>query len=172
MKFSTRGMVRGALMTALLCVLAQISIPMGTVPMTLQTFAVALAGYALGARGGALALLVYLLLGACGLPVFSGMNGGLGRLVGGTGGFLLGFPVMALLCGLGKKGSLWIRVAAGLGGLLVVHIMGVAQLSVVAQLSIRQAMLAGSLPFILKDAGSVLAAALLEKAVSARLDRA
>lgn len=87
---------------AVLAVMSQIAIPMPSgVPMTLQTFAVALAGAVLGWKLGALSALVYLLLGAAGVPVFSGMSGGLGVLLGKTGGFIFGFIFMALLCGLG-----------------------------------------------------------------------
>ena len=97
-----RNMTEIAMMTALTCVLAQIAIPLpGGVPMTLQTFAVTLAGIVLGARKGAISMLIYVLLGAAGLPVFAGFTGGAQALVGPTGGFLISFPIMAFLIGLG-----------------------------------------------------------------------
>lgn len=90
--------VGGALFTALL---AQVSVrlPFTPVPITLQTLSVLLVGTALGARRGALALAFYVLLGSVGLPVFAGGTGGLTRLVGPTGGYLLGFVVAAWLAG-------------------------------------------------------------------------
>ena len=91
-----------ALMAAVTSVMAQIAIPMPAgVPMTLQTFAVTLAGIVLGSKYGALSMLIYILMGAVGLPVFSSFSGGLGMLVGPTGGFLISFPIMAFIVGLG-----------------------------------------------------------------------
>ncbi|MVA76118.1 biotin transporter BioY [Auraticoccus sp. F435] len=72
----------------------------GPVPITLQTFGVLLSGAVLGARRGLLAVLLYLAVGAAGLPVFSGGAAGLGVLAGPTAGYLVGFPVAAALCGL------------------------------------------------------------------------
>lgn len=72
----------------------------GPVPITLQTFAVLLSGAVLGARRGALAVLLYLAVGAAGLPVFSGGAAGLGVFAGPTAGYLIGFPIAAFLCGL------------------------------------------------------------------------
>ena len=72
----------------------------GPVPITLQTFAVLLSGAVLGARRGFLAVLLYVVVGAAGLPVFSGGAAGLGVLAGPTAGYLLGFPLAAGFCGL------------------------------------------------------------------------
>lgn len=100
--FSLYEMCSIAIFTAVICILAQIAIPMPSgVPFTLQTFAVTLTAVILGGRKGSLALLIYLLLGAVGLPVFSGFKGGLHSFAGPTGGFLLSFPLMALSIGYG-----------------------------------------------------------------------
>ncbi len=80
---------------AILCISAMISIP-AAVPFTLQTMAVALLLTALGGRRGTISIAVYLLLGAIGLPVFSGFNGGISALLGATGGYLTGFLLMGL----------------------------------------------------------------------------
>ena len=103
-------------MTALTAVCAWISIP-GPVPFTLQTFAVFLAPGLLGGRLGTMAVGVYLLLGAAGLPVFAGFSGGLGALLGATGGFLLGFLLTALVmwgaeAALGRSGAVFLASAA------------------------------------------------------------
>ena len=127
-RFSTRDLVYVAVFTALLAVCAWISIPT-TVPFTLQTLGVFLSVGLLGGRRGSLAVLVYLLLGAVGAPVFAGFNGGVGALVGTTGGYILGFLLCALTmwaveAALGK--SLW---ALGLGmvlGLIVCYAFGTA----------------------------------------------
>ena len=103
-------------MTALTAVCAWISIP-GPVPFTLQTFAVFLAPGLLGGRLGTMAVGAYLLLGAAGLPVFSGFSGGLGALFGATGGFLLGFLLTALVmwgaeAALGRSEQVFLASAA------------------------------------------------------------
>ena len=92
------------LFTAVIAILAQIAIPMPFgVPMTLQTFAVTLAGIVLGSRSGALSTFIYMLVGAIGLPVFANFTGGWQCLVGPTGGFILSFPLMAYIIGLGTQ---------------------------------------------------------------------
>ena len=97
-------MVVTGVMAALLAVLTQISIPLPTgIPVTLQTFVVALCGFLLGPGLGALSVGVYLALGAMGLPVFAGFAGGLASFAGMTGGYLWSFLPMACLCGLGAR---------------------------------------------------------------------
>lgn len=103
-KLTTREICTIALFTALICVLGQFSIPLpGGVPMTLQTLIIPLAGVVLGAFGGTMATIIYLLLGAVGVPVFAGWSGGIGVLVGMTGGFLVSFPLLALTAGWGDS---------------------------------------------------------------------
>ena len=91
----TRDLSRAALFAALIAICSWISIPTA-VPFTLQTFAVFLALGVLGGKLGTLSVAVYLLLGAVGLPVFAGFQGGLGALLGTTGGYLAGFLLTAL----------------------------------------------------------------------------
>jgi biotin transport system substrate-specific component len=101
---SIRDLCLIGVVTSILIIMAQISIPMPLgVPMTMQTFAVMLAGILLGPQKGTLTIIIYLLLGAIGLPVFSNFRGGLQCLIGPTGGFLWTFPIMALLTGFGAK---------------------------------------------------------------------
>ena len=90
----TKNLTLVSLMAAVTVIMAQIAIPMPAgIPMTLQTLAVTLAGVILGSKRGAISMLVYLLLGAVGLPVFSGFRGGFAMFVGPTGGFLISFPI-------------------------------------------------------------------------------
>ncbi|RAK06622.1 biotin transport system substrate-specific component [Halanaerobium saccharolyticum] len=91
----TNKMIKAALMAALTAVGAYIIIPIGPVPITLQTFFVLLSGRLLGKKYGVLAQTTYLLLGAFGLPIFSGGRGGLGVIAGPTGGFLISFVIAA-----------------------------------------------------------------------------
>ena len=91
----TNKMIKAALMAALTAVGAYIIIPVGPVPITLQTFFVLLSGRLLGKKYGVLSQITYLLLGAFGLPIFSGGQGGLGVIAGPTGGFLISFVIAA-----------------------------------------------------------------------------
>lgn len=90
--------------SAAICILAPLAIPMPSgVPITLQTLIISLAAILLGAKHGSMACLLYLLIGAVGLPVFSNFTGGYQCFVGPTGGFLLSFPLMAYIIGLGSE---------------------------------------------------------------------
>lgn len=93
---SVRNLSRVALFAALMAICSWVSIPT-PVPFTLQTFAVFLAPGLLGGKMGTIAVGTYLLLGAVGLPVFAGFSGGIGTLLGATGGYLLGFLLTALV---------------------------------------------------------------------------
>lgn len=102
--FQTFDLCIIGVITAVIVIMAQISIPMPLgVPMTMQTFAITLAGIVLGAKKGAIASLIYVLLGAIGVPVFANFGGGYQFLVGPTGGFIISFPIMAYIIGLGVE---------------------------------------------------------------------
>ncbi len=156
---NTQAIVRVALFAALIAVLSQIAIPMPSgVPVTLQTFAIALTGYVLGCRRGPAAVAVFLALGAVGVPVFANFTGGFAKLVGVTGGFLWGFLPMAFLCGLGNARPKWEALLLGAAGLLVCHACGVVMFAAVAQSSLVRAALTVSIPYLVKDLLSVAAA--------------
>ncbi len=111
---------------ALITICSWISIPT-TIPFTLQTFAVMLAVLLLGGMRGTIAITVYILLGAVGVPVFSGFTGGISRLMGPTGGYIIGFLGTALVMWafekiLGKK--LWVYITAIILGLVVCYTFG------------------------------------------------
>ena len=98
---NTRNLVLCAVCAAITCILAPLSIPLaGGVPISLATFAVMLSGVLLGGSMGAVSQLIYVLLGAVGLPVFAGWTGGLGNVLGMTGGFIIGYIPCAWLTGL------------------------------------------------------------------------
>ena len=147
-KISTKEIVCVGMFAAVLAVLSQISIPMPSgVPITLQTFAVALTGVVLAWKLGVTSTLVYILLGAVGVPVFSQFSGGLHVLVNYTGGFIWGFIVLALLCGIGitLKNKL-LGVLLGFAGLAVCHLFGVIQFMVVMKMGFMESFLLASAP--------------------------
>ena len=96
-KTSTYAMVVTALMAAVTCILAPLSVPIGPVPISLTNFAIYLSLYLLDWKKGTLSYLIYLLLGLVGLPVFSGFTGGLAKLAGPTGGYIIGWQSSQVL---------------------------------------------------------------------------
>lgn len=150
-KISIQDICMIAIMAAITAVMAQISIPMPLgVPMTMQTFAVTLAAVLLGSKRGGMAMLVYVLLGAIGVPVFAGFNGGIQNLVGPTGGFIISFPIMAYIIGLGvemhkKKGMFTLMLILGT---ISNYVIGVIMFVVVMDSSVMTALSACVIPFI------------------------
>ena len=125
-RIKTLDMVYVAMCAVMIAVCSWISIPM-LVPVTLQTFGVFLTVGVLGGKRGSLAVLTYLLLGTVGIPVFSGFTGGIGSLLGSTGGYIIGFLFAALVMWgmeqfLGKKR--WALILSMVLGLLVCYVFG------------------------------------------------
>ncbi len=145
--------------------LAQVRIPLPftPVPLTGQTLAVLVVGAALGARRGSASLLLYLLMGLAGLPVFHGGTSGVAVVLGPTGGYLIGFVVSAYLVGALAARGLDRRVPtallAFLAGEVVIYLFGVSWLSVF--LGWKGAIIGGLLPFLVGDGLKMIAAALL-----------
>jgi biotin transport system substrate-specific component len=168
------AMTRVALMAAFTAVAAQIAIPLEPVPFTLQVLAVVLTGLLLGPRYGALAMAIYLLVGAVGIPVFSGFRGGLGILLGDTGGYLLAYPLAAALAGVAagavanapRRRALIVGFLWGSLALAVIYALGAAWLMVLAGLSPGAALVAGVLPFVVFDLIKVGLANLVAVAVA------
>lgn len=122
----TKDMAYIALMAVLISVCSWLSVP-AAIPFTMQTYAVFTALLLLGGRRGSIAVAVYIALGAVGLPVFSGFAGGIGKLMGPSGGYIFGFMLTALcywLCErvLGKK--LWVRIVSLVVGLALCYAFG------------------------------------------------
>jgi len=162
-KMSVRGAVFSAMFAALTAAGAFIAIPIGPVPITLQTLFVHLSGVLLGSRHGALAQFLYLLVGVIGLPVFARGGSGLGHLLGPTGGYLIGFIIgggylTGKLAELRQNpGPAWIAGSC-LAGLVVIYTLGIFQLSVVSGRSLAEAYAVGVAPFLIGDALKIVVA--------------
>ncbi|WP_375001015.1 biotin transporter BioY [Aeromicrobium sp. CTD01-1L150] len=137
-----------AALIAVCALLPAIHVGAGLVPITLQTFGVLLAGAVLGAKRGFLAVLLYVVVGAAGLPVFSGGKAGLGVLTGPTGGYIVGFALAALLCGFLverlPRGTVsrsvpLVFLAGIVSSALFIHTLGMAGLVLRADLSWTEA---------------------------------
>lgn len=147
------------------------AINVGPVPITLQTLGVMLAGAILGARKGALAVTVYVVLGLAGLPILAGGAAGLGVLAGPTGGFLLSFIPAAFVIGwlaarLRPHLTLFpLLVATVVGGVVVVYLIGVPWLAAVTGLPFGQALVVGAVPFLPGDLLKAVVAAVVAAGV-------
>ena len=168
MKKKTLQITQTALMTALIAISAQIAIPFFTVPLTLQTFAVCLAGFLLGPCYGVVSVLIYLLLGAVGAPVFAGWQGSFGVVVGPTGGCLVGFTILALFCGFCSKKGLF-HAFLPLIGLFFCHFLGILWFSYNTGNTFFASLLLSSLPYLLKDILSCFLAKTLAKKIKSTL---
>jgi biotin transport system substrate-specific component len=163
---SPRTRVLGILVAAgALALASQFALPLpGTpVPLTLQPFVVVLSGLLLGPVDAAAAMIVYIVAGLVGLPVFAPMGApGLARLLGPTGGYILAYPVAAAVAGRFGAGqpSFATRTLAAMAGILVLYLGGLTQLAVLSG-SVAWAAVAGVLPFVAADAVKALVAAAL-----------
>ena len=184
---NTRRMALCALMAAVFCVLAPISIPIGPISITGGTLAIYLTAYLLGGVWGAAATLVYLLLGFAGLPVFSNYMGGAARLAGPTGGYLVGYLPMVLLAGLviqwpahrfdgmGRAGialTLAVQLAGMAAATAVLYAFGTAWYCVQAGVGLQTALAACVIPFIPCDLIKMAAALAVGMPVRNRLEQA
>lgn len=144
-----------ALCAALMAVGSFISVPLGAVPFTMQTFFVMLAGLILGPARGALAAALFVAAGLFGLPIFVGGHSGPAVLLGPTGGYLFGYILAAAAVGAGSMGRPGARIArlalAMLAGLVCIYAPGVIQLRYVLSLTWAKALAVGLAPFILWD---------------------
>ena len=157
-KMKTIDLAYMALGAVIITVCSWISIPT-TVPFTMQTFAVFCILGLLGGKRGTISILVYILLGAVGVPVFAGFSGGFGIIIGPTGGYIVGFILMGLLYWLiealfGTK--LYIRIIAMLAGLLVCYAFGTAWFIIVyarqtGPMTLGAALASCVVPFIIPD---------------------
>ncbi len=167
-RMKTLDMAYIAIFAGVIAICSWISIP-ATVPFTLQTFGVFLAVGVLGGKRGTLSVLIYMLLGTIGLPVFAGFSGGIGSILGTTGGYIIGFLFSAFVmwgmeAALGKK--LWVRAVSMVLGLAVCYAFGTAWFMVVYARSTGAVGLGTVLgwcviPFIIPDLVKIALALLL-----------
>lgn len=170
-KLKTTDIVYTGVGAAIIAVCSWISIPIGTVPVTLQTLAVCLVAGLLGWKRGTLSVLIYILLGAVGVPVFSSFKGGIGALLGATGGYIIGFIFTAIITGLTAdkaQGKLWALLLGAAGGILVCYAFGTAWFAFIYA-NKGEPMSAGAIlsicviPFLPFDAVKIILSSLLTK---------
>lgn len=174
-KSTVFNMTSCALMAALMCVLCPVSVPIGPIPISLSILVILLTVYVLGTWRALVSYTVYLLLGAVGMPVFSGFQGGLAKLAGPTGGYLVGFWAMILVAGLimeaGKR-NIWVTILGMIAGVAVDYALGTAWFVMQTQSTVAHALDVCVYPFIPFDAAKIVIAVLLGSVVYQGLQKA
>ncbi len=157
--------ILAAVFAALISLGSYIAIPVpgSPVPIVLQNFFIILAALLLGPLRGTLAVLIFLVMGAAGLPVFSMGNGGLMHFFGTTGGYLISYPIAAFVIGIitRNRSSLVLNIIAGTAGMIVIFMIGVPFLMAVLKCGIEKGLIYGCYPFIIGDIIKIAAAALI-----------
>ena len=156
-----RMTVYASLLAALTAAGAYLSIPVGPVPIVLQNLFILLAGLLLGSRWGLASVSIYLLAGTCGLPVFAGGLGGIGRILGPTGGYLVGYLPAVYVVGFisertGQRAVF--DLIAMVCGSIIVYVSGVAWLKLLTGMTLGKTLTVGVLPFLPGDALKIAAA--------------
>lgn len=171
-KLSTLDLTYVSLLVSLMAICSWISIPT-TVPFTLQTFAIFMAVGLLGGKLGTLAVIVYIILGSIGIPVFAGFTGGMGVLFGSTGGYIFGFILTALSYWLITKifgMKTWVKVIAMVVGLILCYAFGTVWFMFLyarasGTISLATALCWCVIPFIIPDVIKIALALIISKGV-------
>lgn len=163
-------------MTAIICVLAPFAlpIPVSPVPISLGTLVIYFVLTVLGLKLGTISVVVYILLGLAGLPVFAGFTGGAGKLLGPSGGYILGYIFMALICGffIDKLGdNIFLCFLGFLLGTAVLYLFGSLWLVYQTSVTLSQAVLSYVIPYIPGDLIKLILAMTLGRQVRKRLER-
>jgi biotin transport system substrate-specific component len=161
-----------AVMAALLCVLGPLAIPIGPVPFSLAVLVICLTAVLLGAKRAAAAVALYLLIGFAGLPVFTGFAGGPGKMLGPTGGYMIGYVFLALLGGWAADrypGSAFLQFAGMCAGLAVLYAFGTVWLVHLTKLPLDKALRVAVYPFVPVDAVKAVLAIVFGRALKKRL---
>lgn len=173
-KSSPRRLVLIAMMTAITCILAPLSIPIpvSPVPISLTNLVLLISVYILGWKDASISFIIYLLLGLAGLPVFSGFSGGLGKIAGPTGGYLAGFIFMTVIAGLAVDIFSGRRLPAVIGmalGTAVAYAFGTAWLAIQMDLTFISALSIGVLPYLAGDTLKIILAVIAGPMLQKRL---
>ena len=163
-----------ALFAALMCILAPISIPVGSVPITLANLVVFLSVLLLGTKDGTLSCLVYILIGVLGLPVFSNFASGLGVLLGPTGGYIFGYILTCLVSGIfvEKCKNRKIKIIGLVLGLVISYLVGTLWYSYITKMDFFVSLLVCVVPFVIIDIVKIIIALLLSDMIIKRLNKA
>lgn len=164
MKISTKSIAFTALLAAMICVISPWTIPMVPVPLSLGSFAVYVAACLLDKKHGTVAVVVFIALGAFGVPVFTNFRGGFAAVAGPTGGYIIGYVFCALIIGVivdALEKHIWAYPVAMIAGTAALYAFGTAWYMIYAGVGLVPALLACVVPFLIGDAIKIVAATLL-----------
>lgn len=172
--FNVRSMVFMAIFAALICIAAPFAIPMpGLVPISLGTLAIYFTGALLGGRRGAVSVAVYIMLGAVGLPVFTGFMGGFAKVLGPTGGYIVGYIPLVLLTGIfsdmpSKKH--WTMPVGMVIGTAVMYSFGTVWFMIMNSSTLAAALMSCVVPFLIGDSIKIVVATAIAIPLKSRLN--
>ena len=167
-KISTKQLTILGLLTALMCVLAPLSISTSIVPISLASFVVYLIAYLVDVKYSVTCDIMYIAIGAIGLPVFSGFQGGLQKLTGPTGGYIIGYIFVSLIVGIAVKlfkGNLVAYIFSLLMGTAVLYAFGTAWFMHVTNLSLGRSLALCVYPFIALDIVKIIVASVIAPSI-------
>ena len=170
-KITTQQMALVAIMTALTCILAPFSLPIGPVPISLTNLVIYFSLYLLGWKLGTLSYVIYLLIGLVGVPVFSGFTAGPAKLFGPTGGYLIGFIPMASIAGIviDKFSQRWLQILGMIVGTAICYAFGTAWFCIQAGYTVSAALAVCVIPFIPADLIKMVIAMIIGPEIRKRL---
>lgn len=174
-KLTTYQMTVTALMAAVMCVLGPLTVPIGAVPISLANFVICLTAWLLGPKFGTLSVAVYLCIGLIGVPVFSGYGAGLAKIAGPTGGYLVGYLLLALIGGLFIEKSNGNPVVSGIGLVLgdaACYVLGTAWFVFQMQCELGYALSVCVYPFIALDLAKIVVSCVVGALLRKRLVQA
>ena len=158
-----------ALMAAILCITGPLVIPMGVVPMSLTNMVIYLAIILLGKKKATISVAIYLLIGFVGLPVFAGFTGGAGKLLGPTGGYLIGYLVLCQIAGIVLEKKEKLKVVALILGTISLYLIGTIWLMIQSKMNFVSAISVGVLPFMVFDILKIVIAVGIGKNIKKRI---
>ena len=174
-KLTTYQMAVTALMAAVMCVLGPLTVPIGAVPLSLENYVICLTAWLLGPKFGTLSVAVYLCIGLIGVPVFSGYGAGLAKIAGPTGGYLVGYLLLALIGGLFIEKSKGNPVVSGIGLVLgdaACYVLGTAWFVFQMQCELGYALSVCVYPFIALDLAKIVVSCVVGALLRKRLVQA
>lgn len=168
------NMVLIAIMAAVLCVISPFSLPIGPVPISLATLAIYVIIFILGWKKSTISVLVFLVIGLVGVPVFSGFSGGVGKVFGPTGGYLIGYLLLTIVAGLfieKFEGKYYMYVIGLVLGTICLYALGTLWLAYQAGMSLYAALGAGVIPFIPGDIVKIVVACILGPVIAKQIKK-
>lgn len=176
-KQNTASLTMIGLMTAVTCILGPLSIaiPISPVPISFTNLAIFFSAILLGWKKGTISFIVYLLIGFAGVPVFSNFTSGPAKLLGPTGGYLIGFIFLALVAGFFVDrfpGKLYIYVLGMVLGMFITYVLGSGWLAYQANMTFEAALFAGVIPYIPGDIVKIMIATILGTTIKKQVKKA